>query len=189
MKIKLAFLALAIASGSAYAATPADAANIDGNVVITGKIVAQTCTVAGDSGTDVNVTLPTISNALLQTTAATAGRTPFTIKLTGCTAPSGDASAPTTVGVYFSPDATFNATTGTLTNLASGGASNVTVQLLNADKSVIVIGKDVSNQNVQYPKSLVAGDISLDYYAQYYALSAVTPGTVNAKAPFTIVYQ
>lgn len=190
MKIKSALLALAIAtaSGSLFAAT--SDANIDGNVVITGEVVAQTCTLASGTGSDVNVTLPTVSNSLLQTAGATAGRTPFTIELSNCSAPASDGSAPTTVGVYFSPDATFDATTGTLSNQDTSGPTNVTVQLLNSDLSAINIGQVLASQNVTYPKTLVDGSISLSYYAQYYALSSVTTaGTVSAKAPFTIVYQ
>jgi len=197
MKAKYAALTLALISlsGSVFAATTdSNGDNVDGTVSITGRVVAQTCTVSGDSGTTVNVTLPTVQSTLLSTAAQTAGLTPFTIKLTGCTAVASSSTSPKTVGVYFSPATTFDSTTGTLTNTTTSGATKVNVQLLNgSDKSAIKIGQAITAQNVTYPGTLptsgTTGSVNLAYYAQYYATGQATEGAVTATAPFTIVYN
>lgn len=194
MKLSNVFLALSIFSVScaSFAAVDNNGDLVDGIVEITGKIVNQTCTVDSPDSEHVYVTLPTINASLLTGNAQVAGLTPFTINLKNCAAADANAS---NVGVYFSPAAFFNTDTNTLintTDTASDGAGNVTVQLLNGDKTEIKIGLAPAEQKVLYSGALPStgiGSVSLPYYAQYYALGQVSAGLVTASAPFTIVYQ
>lgn len=178
-KIQFILGILAAASSSATLA-------YDGKINFTGKVVAQTCSV--DTGSEsLSVVLPTVSTTTLSTDAKTAGLTPFTIQLTGCTVSA--ASGVDKVNAYFEPNANTDYTTGNLTNTASSGASNVQIQLLNADGvTPIKLGQDATGQNVTAVQIDKAA-MKLRYNAQYYATAPATAGDVSATVNYTIVYQ
>lgn len=154
----------------------------DGTITFAGDFTAQTCTINGNGSGSSNFTvaLPTVSASSLTTAGATAGRTPFRIALTHCTQASG------TVHTFFQPGQ-IDMTTGNLV-LATGGASNVEIQLQNADFSNIALNKADSAQN---SKSAVIGNgaATLNYYAQYVATGRATPGSANSSVLYTISYQ
>ncbi|ENA4571239.1 F17A fimbrial adhesin [Escherichia coli] len=178
-KIQFILGILAAASSSATLA-------YDGTINFTGKVVAQTCSVATGSGS-LSVVLPTVSTTTLSADTKTAGLTPFTIQLTGCTVPA--TSGADKVNAYFEPNANTDYTTGNLTNTASSGASNVQIQLLNADGvTPIKLGQDATGQNVTAVQIDNAA-MKLRYNAQYYATAQATAGDVSATVNYTIVYQ
>ncbi len=113
-KIQFILGMLAVASSSTLA--------YDGTINFTGKVVAQTCSVATGSRS-LSVVLPTVSTTTLSADTKTAGLTPFLLQLTGCTVnlPTSGADK---VNAYFEPNANTDYTTGNLTNTASSGASN-----------------------------------------------------------------
>ncbi|MGL1881452.1 uroepithelial cell adherence major pilin UcaA, partial [Proteus mirabilis] len=82
----------------------------DGTVTFTGKVVAQTCSV-DTNDQNLTVTLPTVSTTTLNTNAATAGLTPFTIHLTGCAVGMDGAQS---VKTYFEPSSDIDVTTHNL---------------------------------------------------------------------------
>lgn len=165
---KLAFLTAAVAL-----AVPLSASAVDGTITITGEVVDTTCVI--NTGTpDIAVTLPTVSTNALAQIGDVAGRTPFTISLTGCGG--GDVAA------YFEPGPTV-AASGRLIN--GGAASNVEVQLLDADHGFVNVGNAGPIQFV----TPVAGAIDLAYFAEYYATGAADPGTVSTSVQYTIVYN
>ena len=178
-KIQFILGILAAASSSATLA-------YDGTINFTGKVVAQTCSVATGSES-LSVILPTVSTATLSADTKTAGLTPFTIQLTGCTVPA--TSGADKVNAYFEPNANMDYTTGNLTNTASSGASNVQIQLLNADGvKVIKLGQAAAAQNVD-TVAINDANVTLRYNAQYYATGVATAGDVTSTVNYTIAYQ
>ncbi|MGL4205565.1 MAG: fimbrial protein [Aeromonadaceae bacterium] len=154
----------------------------DGSIAVTGKIVANTCTISSGTAGKHTVTLPTVSTSTLANQNDVAGRTPVTISLTGCTPPTGK------VALFFEPGAGTNMANGHLKNTAATGGSNVEVQLLNADLSPIVLNAPKATQNSQ-EVDLSAGAANLTYFAQYIAATgAATAGDVTANSDFTITY-
>lgn len=178
-KIQFILGILAAASSSATLA-------YDGKINFTGKVVAQTCSVATGSES-LSVVLPTVSTTTLSTDAKTAGLTPFTIQLTGCTVSA--ASGVDKVNAYFEPNANTDYTTGNLTNTASLGASDVQIQLLNADGvKVIKLGQAAAAQDVD-TVAINDANVTLRYNARYYATGQATAGNVSATVNYTIAYQ
>ncbi len=157
----------------------------DGKITFTGKVVDQTCSVDTQSK-NLAVILPTVSVATLNV-ATTAGLTPFTIKLTGC---STDKDGAKNVKVYFEPSADTDLTTHNLKNTATGTkANNVQVQLLNSDAATTIqLGTNVNSQNVQEVQ-IDNADVNLPYFAQYYATGSSTAGDVKATVHYTIAYE
>jgi len=111
-----------------------------------------------------------------------AGRTPFDIRLSNCTPDTGR------VMTYFEPGPTVNPLTGRLRN--DGGANQATeveVGLLNASHQAMDVSKGAGDQNSQIVE-LVAGNARLDYFAEYVAVGAVTPGKVQTRILYSIVH-
>ncbi len=90
---------------------------------------------------------------------------------------------------YFEPNANTDYTTGNLTNTTSSGASNVQIQLLNADGvKVIKLGQAAAAQNVD-TVAINDANVTLRYNAQYYATGVATAGDVTSTVNYTIAYQ
>ena len=190
MSKRLLSAALIAGLGIAFGANAATANSVansspDGSITITGTVVGQTCKVDGKSfGTAdaISVALPTVLTSNLSSAGATAGQKQFSIGITGCDA------ALSTVQTYFS-GTNIDTITGNLSN--TGSASNVQVQLLNADDSVIDLsGADASAQNSQVANLDTTGNATLQYTAQYIANGgAAGSGDVNTSVQFTMVYN
>ena len=149
-----------------------------------GTVNAETCTIVGNgaSGTSsFTVTLPAVSTHTLNAIGATAGRTPFTIGVTGCSG-----GTATTVNTYFEAGANVNAS-GRLSN-ASGTATGVDMQLLTSTSSVITMGAANGSQGTT-AATLSGNAATQTFYLQYYATSA-TPaaGTYISTFTYTLVY-
>ena len=175
-KFLIAIPLLALATSTAFAA--------DGTITINGQVTDNTCTVNTVQGKDFTVTLPTVSKQVLAVAGDTAGRTPFTINLTGCTADS-------KVATYFEPGATVDFNTGRLNN-ASGTAKNVQVQLLGSNNTAIPVlaaGAGGIQTNSQLVDVSGTGAADLNYYAEYYATGASEAGSVATTVKYTIIYQ
>ncbi|URQ60813.1 type 1 fimbrial protein [Pantoea alhagi] len=105
-------LGTAIALTVSVMALPAGAA--DGTITINGKLTQQTCTVKVNGGTaDAVINLPSLSTSALDEAGKMAGRTAFTMNLTGCTPATGSVRA------YFEHGPTVDAATGRLNNTIS----------------------------------------------------------------------
>ena len=171
-KIILATSAIILGSAAAHAA--------DGTVTITGKITDRTCSIDAESK-DLSVALPTVSVSSLTAAGQTAGRTPFTINLTGCSEGK--------VATYFEPGTSVDFNSGRLNNV-SGDAKNVQIQLLGDNNEFIpVLGKAVGTQlNSQEVNVTAGGSAALNYYAEYYAQDKTTAGDVKTSVKYTIIY-
>ncbi|HHW4678532.1 MAG TPA: fimbrial protein [Xylella sp.] len=158
----------------------------DGSINFSGKITDQTCTINGGSKS-LTLTLPTISFSSLKTIGDTAGRTPFAIQLTNCTANS-------KVSTYFLPGPSVNFATGRLKNQStgSGAASEVELQLLGDNGQflpILSVGADGNQANSQWVTVDATGAASMNYYSEYYATGASKAGTMTTALQFNIIYQ
>ncbi|MGU3414495.1 fimbrial protein [Enterobacteriaceae bacterium C23F] len=183
-KYTTAISALALVVSSAFAAS---AFAVDGTITINGKITDTTCTISVDGGSnDATVTLPTVSSSTLTAAGQTAGATPFNISLSNCSGTSLN-----TASTYFEPGAYVDSTTGRLNidSTAADAATNVQVELLNADRNAIVAGASVANGQNDVPVDISGGNGTLNYYAQYYATGASTAGSVTTQVDYTMTYE
>lgn len=172
-------------------------ADTGGTITFTGKISDQTCQVVlnGGSSATGTVKLPTVPKSTLGATGDTAGDTPFTLDLSGCT------SAATAFGVtaYFPDNSTnIDTTTSTLKNLETGvtAATNVGLQLLHeavaGTKTVVPLGKAISDVGYKYTSVAAnATTASMRYIVQYKNIGAAAAGAglVKGVAVYELAYE
>lgn len=179
--------ATGIAAVFVAAACAAPAFANTGTVTINGAVTATTCPtvlINGVAGATV-VTLPTVSAALLAG-SGTAGETPFTIGVSGCSV-----SGSTKMDIYFTP-ATFNAN-GRVAK-ASGTSANVDVELLRSDRTTIIAGNQAYGSQYTGQSTgtnaitFAANAATQTFWARYKGTGTVTPGTFQGNFSFTVVY-
>lgn len=183
MNLKHTLLAagLAIVCGAiAPTALAVQGGSPDGTITINGLVVANSCVVnANGTGTNnATVTLPTVYTGALSAAGNVAGKTGFSISVSGC-----DPNL-SNVSTYWSGANV--QTDGNLKNTAA--TNNVEVQLLNAGGTAMTLNGAQGSQGSQVV-SLSGGAATLNYSAQYYATAAATPGRVGSTVSFTLVYQ
>ena len=167
-----AALLFVLMMGSAFGAADT------GTISFTGSLTSNSCTV-GTSNPD-PVELPRIPTSRLQTAASTAGRTQFTITLSGCSITGGDG----TVKIGFRNGTNIDQTTRNLKETTD--TTHVQIQLLNSDQQVINLVNNTNSQELTPSE----GNASFTLYAEYYAPGApvVTAGSVAAALPFDLIY-
>jgi major type 1 subunit fimbrin (pilin) len=174
--MKKALIALA---ASATVLTSLNTLAADGTVNFTGEISSQTCTVEGNAtgATTKTVTLPRVSASSLATVGQTAGRTAFSLALTGCTGSS--------ALVRFEPGASIDAATGNMTNQTATG-SNVQIRLLNAAFAPI----NLQTNDGSLSTAITANAATLKFFAEYVAANAAaTAGQVTSAVQFSMDYN
>lgn len=167
----------------ALMAVPFAANAADGKIHFEGSVVEPGCVViAHSSPADIRVTLPPVASSVLAEAGRTAGRTPFFISIAGCNNTAKNAHT------YFEPGPAVNVATNNLT-LEAGAATarNVELQLLNENFSKIRLGNPAELQNSQ-AGTIVDGELSLRYYAEYVATGAASAGSANSSVMFTMTY-
>ncbi len=166
---------LALMGGAAHA--------FDGTITVNGNITANTCSIQVNNGTtDGVVGLPTVSSSTLLQTGDTAGETPFTISLTGCTG-----GTLNTASTFFEFGPMVDAASGRLNiETGTGAAQNVQIELLNANLNPIVVGAVAQND---VPVDIATGSGVMNYAARYYATGAAAPGSVSTFVNYTVVYD
>ena len=188
-------VAALLASGPA-AAQQSPAASSNALLSFQGAVTAATCTIATNSGASMMVTLPTVSTSVFTGQNTTAGKTPFTINLTGCTG----ATKAVPYFDYANPTGgTSNVnSSGRLTNITSGG-SNVDLQI--SDTSGVTVGLNTpwasvgtlpvtTPQNVTTQGISSAGSATFNFTVQYYSLAATTTaGAVTSNVPIIMQYN
>ena len=150
-------------------------------ITFKGQVSDQTCQVSvnGNAGSPI-VVLPTVASSDLNTAGKFAGETPFTIAVTGCTAPTtGDLNIRTTF---------LGANVNTGGNLGNTGtAKNVAIQLLDASGGTpITLSGMTSVEGLVLKKDETA--TSHDFAARYISTGAATAGTVSASAQYALDY-
>lgn len=180
---KVVCLATLAVLPSAVMATP--------TVTFQGEVTSQTCSVEINGQTNSIVLLPTVALTDFGATPAagqTAGLTPFTISVSGCTAPTTDQNIATQFLGY-----DVDSNTGVLgnTNTGSDAASGFGIQLLS--DSTGDTGTEVTLNGVTSVSGLVlpANETSAshEFGARYYSLSGSgTAGKITAVTEYTVSY-
>ncbi|CAM3288824.1 MULTISPECIES: fimbrial protein [Pseudomonas] len=180
MKVQALTLAALFCATGAQFATAAD-----GTINFAGELVSQTCTISVGgvvSPAVATVTLPTISNSLLDVAGKTEGRTGFDVTLSGCT------GTATTAAAFFNSGATVDPATGNLNN-TTGTASLVQLQLIDAVNGNVIQAGNTNQKTNTSRNTLASGGVRMDYAVQYYATGAATPGTVLSSVTYNIDYK
>jgi major type 1 subunit fimbrin (pilin) len=140
-------------------------------------LITSACTL---STNNVTVALPNIGTSALSGGAGkTAGRTPFTLALSGCS----------NAGAIYSAKASWTFVEGaagakTIANSAVGPASNVYVQLLDS------VMAPIRNGGSSFLASVSSIDhYQIQHYAQYYAGGVVGSGLVKGVATLSLFYE
>lgn len=173
-------------AGTQWSSSFADPGGAPGNLAATyvgvvPTITQDTCTI---STPNVSVVLPNVSRTSLGTAGATAGITRFTFNYTSCTANGG------VTGNGFSGTQTWSFTPdpASPTYIQNSGsapkASNVVVQLLDANLAPIANG---ATTTLSVPKA--GGALSQTFYARYVATGPAGSGNVKGVATFDITYD
>lgn len=195
-------MALAILGASSAVSIGAHAAS--GTITFNGSVASQTCSATTSAvgtgavgASDFAVTLPSVSAADLKANGATAGAVGFSVTVANCTSATGK------VTTFFESGPAVDLTTGRLNNMtpiASGGAANVQIELLNAsDNSLIRVGADKSSQGTQWATltssspagaTKPVGNATMNYIARYRANGgAAASGLVTSKVTYSMVWQ
>ena len=175
-------------------------ADTKGTVNFSGKLNDQTCQVVLNNGTSASgsVTLPTVPKEKLTARYNQAGKTPFTLKLTGCKA------STTSFGIlaYF-PSTTYIQDTpafGFLKNLETDttAADGVMLTIYKKDgtaETQINLGKPITDSGYKYTTIAAnATSATLEYNVRYInyrstGSSPVTAGKVKGMAVYELAYQ
>lgn len=172
-----------------------------GIVRFKGKVVDQTCTIATESQDQI-VVLDTVSKNRFTAANQTAMPTPFEIKLSGCTVPPATNKA-TKVKARFASVANVDTTNNyTLKNTkAAGGATNVNIQLFNADGTTPIspmkrvttttdgVPTHASQDGATFENITTANQV-LHYVAKYYSTATnVGVGDVESAVDFELTYE
>lgn len=178
LKLITAFALIAIVPGFAYSAN---------TINFSGEVTDQTCSAVVDGNTDPTVILKSVpASELNGAVGKSTGETSFTLRLTGCAAPS------TGQDKFSAEFQAANATAaGNLTNTASSGAGGVALQLLDAPGGTPV--KFNGNATVKAGNIILAAgqtSASYDYAVRYVSEAAsVTPGPVLSSVMYTVRYE
>ena len=179
---KVALVIISALSMASTAALAADTTTVNGgNVHFKGEVVNAACAV--DAGSiDQTVQMGQVRSAKLATAGSTSSAVGFNIQLNDC-----DTTVSTKASVAFSGTAidTTNTTVLALQGSASGGASNVGIQILdNKGKPLALDGATFSSAT-----TLNDGTNVIPFQARYYATGAATAGAANADATFKVQYE
>lgn len=181
--MKKTLISAAIAASGLCAFLPAAHA-ADGTISFEGRVNGTTCKVSGSGGSnDFTVTLPPVSAGSLASAGSSAGRTQFTLALSGCSPQTG------MVQTSFEPGPSVSRLTGNLIpDTGAGAATNVEVGLLNDKFEKIKAGVPLESQNSQ--TAIIAGGAAyLTYHAQYESKGSATAGAVQTRVQYTMIYQ
>jgi major type 1 subunit fimbrin (pilin) len=185
MKFKIKQQGLALALTCAIL-SPLNALAFDGTITFQGNITNGTCAVSTTGGSaDMAVMMPNTPSSALARAGATSQTISFSINLSKCSADMFN-----NVSAYFQSPNT-NSATGNLKNtVATGGATNVEVQIL--DRSVSPINLTFSPEE-QYGSSsgtsrIVNGAAVMNYGARYIATGPIKPGLLTTSTNYTVIY-
>lgn len=153
-------------------------AQASGQMSFSGTVLAGTCEVNGGHN-NVAVILPPVSSSLLRNPGQIAGNTPFELRLSNCSA------GLNRVATYFEAGPTVNPQGRLIVD--TGGSNNVEVQLRNHNNVAMNLAGAQGSQNSQVV-DITSGQALLSYSAEYYSLGNTTPGLVNTRVQYTLIY-
>jgi major type 1 subunit fimbrin (pilin) len=186
--------ALAIAMGLAAVGTASAQSSNGGTITFLGTLTDSTCTVKGGAGTDegtgnFTVTLDDTPASALSAANSTAAPKTFNVEIggegettCGATSSGGSVVATMTFGITPATD-----TNGNLNNILVNEATNVQIQLLNNDSSVINLSQ--ANAGLQ-SATIINNSAQMQYTAQYFsAEGGATPGKISTNTVYLIAYN
>ncbi|MGH8381291.1 fimbrial protein [Pseudomonas sp.] len=153
-------------------------AQANGQMSFNGSVLAGTCLVNGGQN-NVTVNMPAVQASLLTNPGQVAGNTPFSLRLTNCSA------GLNRVSTYFESGPTVNPQGRLIVD--AGGSDNVEVQLRNSSNTPMNLAGAQGNQNSQIV-NITNSQALLNYSAEYYSLGNTTPGLVNTRVQYTLIY-
>ncbi len=151
-----------------------------GKINFQGVITESACSIGGGQlGTDMVVSMGSISTNQFTAVGDRSTMTDFTIALLGC-----DTTVAQTASISFRPGAGSVVGNRLLSLENGGGAQNVAVGLVDSQGADVIVGGPA----VQY--GLVNGDNNFYFKAFYEATGAnVVAGSANARAIFEVTYS
>ncbi|WP_092878903.1 fimbrial protein [Izhakiella capsodis] len=148
-----------------------------------GEVNGQTCNVTvNDAIGSSIVLLPTVSTTALNAAKSTAGKTPFTINLTGCVAPA--SGTPQAININLVGNNI--SSTGDLLN--TGTAKNVTLRLLDSSGKAISLSggsATVTGMMLASGSTSASQDFSVEYYSD---AGSAGVGTVLSSVQYSVSY-
>lgn len=105
--------------------------------------------------------------------------------VTGCAASNPVGAG--TVKAYFEKGANVDAN-GRLINTATGGASNVVLQLVDGTGNTPINAGDISQNSGNFV-AISGGNATLPYSVRYYATGAATAGAVTSSVTYSLIYN
>lgn len=175
-KIILATIIAGVFSATSYAAPS------DNTIRFQGEVSDETCTVTinGNAANPV-ILLPTVPVSALDVAAKTAGQTPFTIGVSGCTG--SDTGDKTIKTIFIANNLT---TDGRIGNSASN--NNVTLEIIDPANSATKIDlTGVGNSGLVLKQNEKSA--SYDFAVRYYAEDVAKAGKVEGSVQYSISYQ
>lgn len=172
-----------------------------------GALTAVTCAVTSGTGANNTTTLPTMPISSLALANAVAGKTPFTIVVSGCTGNNASGVPIAAAMPYFDiTSSTIDQTTNNLKNTsgAASVATNVELQILDGGTNAPVLlgaawagGNGVTSglptasagQKVTKQTLSPSGGATFPFYVQYYATDTTTAGQVASSVPVFMQYE
>lgn len=170
-----------LSAGMAFASS---ASALSANTIeFIGEVTDQTCEVSINGNASIPVILlPTVSKTELNAAGKTAGETPFTISVTGCTA---DATKDLNIKTRF----VANNLTSSNRIGNTGDAVNVALELFdpqNASASIDMTGATPAPGLVLVKDTTEA---SYDFGVRYYAEGAAQAGAVSGSVQYALLYR
>ena len=150
-----------------------------GTINFTGRIIPSTCSI-NLGKPDLTVALGDVPASALATPGARAGKKEFAIEVTGCS------GGGTKVAARFE-SGNADPASGQLKLDASSEAGGVQIAIYDESDGLNKFGEDVPATSL---RTLSGGAATLRYSAWYVATNdPVSPGTANASATYTLVYE
>lgn len=183
-KLTSAFISMAILSGTSLAAIP--------TVTFQGEVTSQTCSVSINGDTNAVVLLPTVATTDFGATLAnsqTAGLTPFTVSVSGCTAPAAGNGSLNIKTRFLGFDV--DSASGVLGNRATTNAATgygIQLTTTSAGTTSVMLSGVTDVDGLILPEGQTS--TSHTFGAQYYVIDAgsATPGAITAVAEYTLSY-
>ena len=176
----------------AFMAMGAANAQSVGQVNFTGNIRHNTCSLKSDS-LNQTVAFGTISPTQFTGIGSVAGNKAFKINLEGCTlgavpgAPPGTNYPRQAHVKFFGPNVDSN--TGRLRLVGASSATGIQVRIKNANGLEMPLNQDTPTTQLSTLITLVQGENSLDFSAEYIATAAtVGGGAANTNVEFEVAY-
>ncbi|CAK9885715.1 MAG: Major fimbrial subunit SMF-1 [Candidatus Erwinia impunctatus] len=160
-------------------------------VTFQGEVSSQTCSVAINGSTNSVVMLPTVATTAFGSTLSngqTAGLTPFTVTVSGCTAPSTAAQSISTQFLGYNVDSTTGVLGNRLTSTNAAAGFGIQLTTSGTGGTPVVLNGPTTVAGLTLGVGQTSA--SFDFGARYYVLSSADakPGKITAVAEYTLSY-